>query len=446
MSSTRFGFSNLVTGITSTGAAPFPSTKRVKISDAAGSTGLSLLSEASQPSDYKLRTVLGVDGVTTTIAGDSIQMSAGALTARVAALDLVVLKKMQFLNLYQTELDLEPALIRTFSDSPNLHIQPKTGGSLISTSEIVATVDGKYVPLGERLVASEATTTSNKSQQTSTNSTIIASVNTERNRAIAAEGSISGQVSDEKSRALAAESVLTDSIATNVTNDGILLSSLNAEIATRITNDADHQAQILFYNTRAVNSEQTLFGHISNEASGRSAEDIAINARAAIQLGRLTTEIADRTAGVDALNVRVAAEETLRASQIVAASSALTAEINARIAAVDTVTTSLDTKYNLIDTAFGNFVAVATSRDEYLLQRVDFIMKNTDSAAIDSLSELINRQNAEAVGLYSRLQMLEDIVTTLKGSPIYTVANPRDEPFAPMVGPSQIVVPASVLP
>lgn len=432
----RFGFTNLVSGITSTGTASFPSTKRVRISDAAGATGLSLLSEASQPSDYKLRTVLGVDGVTTTIAGDSIQMSAGALAARVAALDLVVLKKMQYLNLYQTEADLVPAVIKTDPASLDLIFAPKAGGHVVTTTDVEVRVGDTFVMLGDRLIASETTVTANKSLQTSTNSTIIASVNTERNRAIAAEGVNSVATSDEKARAIAAEGVLSASIATNVTNDAILLSSLNAEIATRITNDADHQAQILFYNTRAVNAEGNLFNLISGEASGRSAEDIAINTRASTQTLRLTTEIADRTAGIDALNTRVAAEETLRASQIVAASAALTTEIDNRIAAVDSVTSSLDTKYNLIDTAFGNFVAVATSRDEYLLQRVDFIMKNTDSAAIDSLSELVNRQNAEAVGVYSRLQMLEDIVATLKGSPIYTVANPRDEPLAPMIGPA----------
>jgi hypothetical protein len=80
------------------------------------------------------------------------------------------------------------------------------------------------------------------------------------------------------------------------------------------------------------------------------------------------------------------------------------AEIAARIADVSAVTTDLKTKYDAIDTAFGNFVAVATSRDEYLNQKCDFIMKNVDPAAIDSLSELVNRQNSVALGVYSRLQ------------------------------------------
>ena len=48
---------------------------------------------------------------------------------------------------------------------------------------------------------------------------------------------------------------------------------------------------------------------------------------------------------------------------------------------VSAVTSDLSARYQQIDTAFGNFVAVATSRDEYLNQKCDFIMKNVDSAA-----------------------------------------------------------------
>ncbi len=78
---------------------------------------------------------------------------------------------------------------------------------------------------------------------------------------------------------------------------------------------------------------------------------------------------------------------------------------------------------------------MATSRDEYLNQKCDFIMKNVDPAAIDSLAELVNRQNSVALGVYSRLQMLEDIVSTSIGRPMYD-AGERPEPLPPMVGPS----------
>lgn len=79
---TNFGFnsgSGLTNGINS---SVFPSIKRVRISDAAGAEGLSLLSGASSGSEYKLRTVQGVDGVVTTVAGDNIQMSASELSSR----------------------------------------------------------------------------------------------------------------------------------------------------------------------------------------------------------------------------------------------------------------------------------------------------------------------------------------------------------------------------
>ena len=441
----RFGFTNLTTGIVSTGTSSYPSTKRVRLSDAAGATGLSLLSEASAPSDYKLRTVLGVDGVTTTVAGDSIQMSAGALAARVAALDLVVLKKSQLLNLYQTEADLDPAVIRTFPDTRDVLIQPKAMGNVLIGSEISAKamVNGHetYVALGSGLVSQNATIDTNRTTQDAVNFTTTTRIAAEEKRAIAAELALGVRLTTETDRALYEEKALAAGLAYNVSQDALLVTSVNTETSNRIAADTALTGNLNFEKSRALSAEGILTANLSTEIARAINQEgildnaqLAENTRAVLAEGVLSTLVTN-------LTTRVSTEETTRAYQIASASAALTVEINARIAAVNTVTASLDTKYNLIDTAFGNFVAVATSRDEYLLQRVDFIMKNTDSAAIDSLSELINRQNVEAITLYSRLQMLEDIVSTLKGSPIYTATNPRAEFLGPMVGPDQLVVP-----
>lgn len=438
----KFGFTSSG-GIVDTGGANYPaqlSTKRVRISDAIGANGISLISTASQPSDYKLRTVLGVDGVVTTIAGDNIQMSAGALAARVAALDAVILKKTTQLNLFQTELDLVPAVLRTFSDSKDLLLQPKDGGQFLVSSDISAKVVVNnvetFIALGAASVSQGALVTSNKSYQDTKNASLKNDTTFEVTRATGAEVALGVRITEEKDRAVAAEFQLTAAANYNTAQDAILVSSLNTEIASRISNDTSLQTQITSYNTRAVNAEALLTTNLTSESFTRGVDDVALGIRVTNETTRATGVEATHAALITGLTTRIATEETLRASQVAAVEAKLTSEMNDRIAAVTTVTNSLNTKYDDIDTAFGNFVAVATSRDEYLLQRIDFVLKNTDAAAIDSLSELVNRQNAEAVGVYSRLQMLEDIVTSLKGSPIYTLAHPRDEPLAPMVGPS----------
>ena len=424
----NFGFSS-GTGLTGgVGGSAFPSQKRVRISDAAGADGVSLLSTSSLPSDYKLRTVQGVDGVVTTVAGDNIQMSASELSTKISQLNVLVSKKAQKIDLYESEVALVPASLSfngvEFSMDRELQLVTEFGSMKLSSS--VRTLQNDLKAQVDKEASDFKTlTTANLNEQM---------------RAISAETALGVRIDQEIKRA---GDVETDLYAktTQLTGADVLFSAqLAAESKTRQDADLELDGKITFEKNRALAAEDLL--NVSLNAEIKRATDADVK-----HATDLVAEFNRAVGRETALQSQLSQEQYLRIEADNKLTTDLNAEISSRIADVNAVTTDLKVKYDAIDTAFGNFVAVATSRDEYLNQKCDFIMKNVDPAAIDSLSELVNRQNSVALGVYSRLQMLEDIVSTLIGRPMYDPGE-RPEPLPPMVGPSgdPVTPPAAAMP
>jgi hypothetical protein len=419
---TNFGFnsgSGLTGGIN---ASVFPSIKRVRISDAAGAEGLSLLSGASSGSEYKLRTVQGVDGVVTTVAGDNIQMSASELTSRISQLNAVVSKKAQRIDLYESEVALVPGSLSyngvEFAMDRELNIVDEELGLL----RVSSSVRGLQTDLKAQV-----------DKEASDVKTLNTLISDEKVRAVMAEFQLSQRIDAGFERSSTVETDLYAKTAQLTSADTSFAAQLAAETKTRLDKDLDLQGMIQYETTRSQAMEDYLTRELNAEIKRATDADIkhaadleAEGTRAVNRENALQSLIFSESAS------RVAADEKLTTD--------LNAEIASRIADVNAVTADLKTKYDAIDTAFGNFVAVATSRDEYLNQKCDFILKNVDPAAIDSLSELVNRQNSVALGVYSRLQMLEDIVSTLLGRPIYDPGE-RPEPLPAMTGPAMNPVP-----
>jgi hypothetical protein len=413
---TNFGF-NSGSGLTGgVSASVFPSIKRVRISDAAGAEGLSLLSGASSGSEYKLRTVQGVDGVVTTVAGDNIQMSASELSSRISQLNVLVSKKAQKIDLYESEVALVPASLSfngaEFSMDKELQIVTELGSLKLSSS-----VRGLQSDLKAQV-----------DKEASDVKTLNGLISDEKVRAIMAEMNLSGRIDAELERSSTVETDLYAKTTSLQNADASFASQLAAETKDRQSGDSKLTNDLSFETNRALAAENLL--NVSLDAEIKRATD-ADTKHAADLIAEFNRAIGRE----NALQSQLYQETSLRIDAETKLTTDLNAEISSRIAGVNAVTADLKTKYDAIDTAFGNFVAVATSRDEYLNQKCDFIMKNVDPAAIDSLSELVNRQNSVALGVYSRLQMLEDIVSTLIGRAIYDPGE-RPEVLPPMVGPT----------
>jgi hypothetical protein len=413
---TNFGF-NSGSGLTGgTGSSVFPSIKRVRISDAAGAEGLSLLSGASSGSEYKLRTVQGVDGVVTTVAGDNIQMSASELSTKISQLNVLVSKKAQKIDLYESEVALVPASLSfngsEFSMDKELQIVTELGSLKLSSSVRTLQSDLK----------------AQVDKELSDVKTLNTLISDEKVRAIIAEANLSGRIDAELERSSAVETDLYAKAAQLTNTDTLISSSLAAETKARTDKDLELDGKIEYVNQYQNQVNDTIYTALNAEIKRATDADVKHTADIAAEGKRAV----DRE---DALQTLIFYNDGKRVEAEAKLTADLNAEISSRIAGVNAVTSDLKTKYETIDTAFGNFVAVATSRDEYLNQKCDFIMKNVDPAAIDSLSELVNRQNSVALGVYSRLQMLEDIVSTLIGRAIYDPGE-RPEILPPMVGPT----------
>jgi hypothetical protein len=413
---TNFGF-NSGSGLTGgTGSSVFPSIKRVRISDAAGAEGLSLLSGASSGSEYKLRTVQGVDGVVTTVAGDNIQMSASELSTKISQLNVLVSKKAQKIDLYESEVALVPASLSfngsEFSMDKELQIVTELGSLKLSSSVRTLQSDLK----------------AQVDKELSDVKTLNTLISDEKVRAIIAEANLSGRIDAELERSSAVETDLYAKAAQLTNTDTLISSSLAAETKARTDKDLELDGKIEYVNQYQNQVNDTIYTALNAEIKRATDADVKHTADIAAEGKRAV----DRE---DALQTLIFYNDGKRVEAEAKLTADLNAEISSRIAGVNAVTSDLKTKYETIDTAFGNFVAVATSRDEYLNQKCDFIMKNVDPAAIDSLSELVNRQNSVALGVYSRLQMLEDIVSTLIGRAIYDPGE-RPETLPPMVGPT----------
>ena len=414
---TNFGF-NSGSGLTGgTGSSVFPSLKRVRISDAAGAEGLSLLSGASSGSEYKLRTVQGVNGVVTTVAGDNIQMSGAELSQQIASLNLVVNKKTQHLDLYESESATDRGRL-SYVDQ-----EFQFDRDLLVVTDLLG-----EVRVGDSVRGLQSDLKAQVDKEASDVKTLNTVISDEKVRAIIAETNLSGRIDAELERSSAVETDLYAKTTQLTNTDTLISSSLAAETKARADKDLELDGKIEYVNQYQNQVNDTIYVALNAEIKRATDADVKHTADIAAE----ETRAVERENALQTLifyndGKRVEAEAKLTAD--------LNAEISSRIAGVNAVTADLKTKYDTIDTAFGNFVAVATSRDEYLNQKCDFIMKNVDPAAIDSLSELVNRQNSVALGVYSRLQMLEDIVSTLIGRAIYDPGE-RPEPLEPMVGPT----------
>ena len=61
-------------------------------------------------------------------------------------------------------------------------------------------------------------------------------------------------------------------------------------------------------------------------------------------------------------------------------------------------------------------------KESLLTNQVNFMLANVDPAALDSLSEIVNKVNSSSVDLYNRVLYLEQVVSSLRGEQLYVAS------------------------
>lgn len=188
--------------------------------------------------------------------------------------------------------------------------------------------------------------------------------------------------------------------ATNA--EASLQANINAEAAARLSQDNTHSAQI----AQEISDRQTgvyqLDVKITSETSRAQASELV-----------LTNNLAQT-------NLDVAAEAKARADADSKINDAVSAEVKARGDADFKLTNDLsaeaksraDADFKLTsDLAFES--AERKSEIARVDGRINFIQANTDPAAIDSLTEIVNNFNVNGASYASRLTFLEGVVAAL---------------------------------
>lgn len=184
------------------------------------------------------------------------------------------------------------------------------------------------------------------------------------------EADYTDQIEQEQASRLAADGVHTVAIANEVNAreqaDVTLDLKINQEIADRKaavsslnTYSATNAAAVTAEHDRAVAVEETLAAADATEAKARSDADVVLG-------GRVDTEVADRKTAV--------------------------ADVVASV--------SLEGKR-------------AFDAEQALSDRIDFITHNVDAAALDSLSEIVSKFNADGSTYASRLSAIEATLALL---------------------------------
>ena len=174
--------------------------------------------------------------------------------------------------------------------------------------------------------------------------------------------------------------------------------ALASETLSRQTADTLNATNIVIEKNRAEAFEASL--------------NIMINSESVRALGiegglrtDLTTEIADR-------KTAVSGEASTRSS----ADLALGVRVDNEISRATGVETS---NYSALDGLITVEKNRAIAKENSLQTQLNFFVANVDSAALDSLAELVSKVNSSSVDLYNRVLYLESVVGTLRGESLY---------------------------
>lgn len=220
-------------------------------------------------------------------------------------------------------------------------------------------------------------------------------VDTERVRAIAAEGVLTAAVVTEQTRAMTEEKKSSDGLAFEISSRVSAVSSVASSIATEVA--------------ARISDVVALQQLMANESTARGAADVVHTSSIALAsfnhgleakraddeekriVGLITTESAARASADSTLTASLAAEKGRAESAEATLQTALASEITARGLALD-------------QAQFGAATALGVESDRALASelalsgRIDAVLSNIDAAALDSFTEVVNALQGSGAG------------------------------------------------
>ena len=160
--------------------------------------------------------------------------------------------------------------------------------------------------------------------------------------------------------------------------------SISTEVQTRADADSKLTTDLTAESKARVDADSKLTADLSTEAKTRTDGDAFLQAQVGGLWGGVQTIEADSKTRDAALDVKIQFEKT-----------------------------RAETAEGKLTTDLGAEKARAEAAEVKLSSRIDFIVSNTDGAAIDSLSEIVSQFSQNGAGYADRLTYLENVVTAL---------------------------------
>ena len=281
--------------------------------------------------------------------------------------------------------------------------------ALDSFAEIIAAFESADDVLSASIIANSTAITNEVTRATQSEQAIDDRVTTEISRAQSAESSLAGLIGTEQTDRIAADNALSARLTTEETKSASLQSQIDAEV-TRASNAESAIAQDLADEvTRATGAEAANASNISDEIVARAVADTQVRTDLGADIVQAEADAKAHAEAKDALMIGDATVDgttsntitdriaTAKAEAIVEANSNVAIENAARIAGDSDLGARIDQE--IADRLAGdvaNSAEVATEKaraegvEAGLQTQVDFITNNTDPAALDSLTEIVD--------------------------------------------------------
>ena len=281
--------------------------------------------------------------------------------------------------------------------------------ALDSFAEIIAAFESADDVLSASIIANSTAITNEVTRATTAEQAIDDRVTTEISRAQSAESSLAGLIGAEETARIAADNALSARLTTEETKSGSLQSQIDAEV-TRASNAESAIAQDLADEvTRATAAEAANASNISDEIVARAVADTQVRTDLGADIVQAEADAKAHAEAQDALMIGDATVDgttsntitdriaTAKAEAITESSNSVAIENAARIAGDSDLGARIDQEIaNRLagDSANSAEVAAEQARAEGveagLQSQVDFITNNTDPAALDSLTEIVD--------------------------------------------------------
>lgn len=275
--------------------------------------------------------------------------------------------KSKVLNLWDNG---ETKRFRILPEEGQVRFQYENGSLPVEVSYLTANGENVY----SKMMANAQAVLDEKARAEGVESVLSNSITAETNARSSAVSNLQSELDAEKARVATQEQFEASERAAEqsarISADNALTATLNAEIQSRQAQDAQHTNDINAENLRAENRE----------------DEIELKLDAYVLSNDTKIGLIDEAHNeyVDATDARLDAIEAKATSDSSGSASALQAEVDTRVSEVARVDA-----------------------------RIDFIVSNVDSAALDSLAEIVTKFNNDGATYESRLSNIESVLQQL---------------------------------